>query len=508
MSTYRLIVVERDGTKVAELEQATIERVSWELNGPGVCDFVVPNRYTKANDLAVLTREVQVWKDDTCIWWGVPTNDENDRENLRVQAEGVMWYLGQRHFGKAGRTNFLVNGSFDEGTFNGWTTAGVTATVVNGWGMRPGAFQANVWNNAPGGSGDLHIYQNKVLTGQAYYVIRAWYHIRTDMTWIGPAYDSRGLFVERRRQSDNAVLGITSFPIDDNTERGTYEQVVLGIHAGAGEFLNIRCYTPRQASHAGSVNPPGSIIWDDVGLFVMESTSFSRADLHAVVAGIVAHAQDAAYGKSSLNIGTAAVGAGAPTTTRAYQHADHRNILDALEEFPQMGLLDFGVVLNPTGTTKTLTSYYPSKGSTKNDLVLELGRNVVEVRRTRDGRQTKNQIVMLGEGDGPSRDEAGATDASGLGGLTLEDVVNAPSDTFHDVLPLLASQNLALKRNLVTIPALVVNEAATPLIGVLDVGDRVPVRVDDGNLQLNGTYRVVGLELDPSKNELAVTVNP
>jgi hypothetical protein len=242
----------------------------------------------------------------------------------------------------------------------------------------------------------------------------------------------------------------------------------------------------------------------------MESLSFGypppAVDVATIVAGIVDYAQDNlagfTHGKSDLNIGTAGVATGV-TRQVAYQFAEHRNILDAILEFVRQGIIDIDIVF--TATTRTFTTYAPKKGSLYGT-TLQLDVNVADFTYSQDLEQAASSVVLLGPGDGPDRPEGGAVDTSFVGGaFTAEIVEQAPDNTTVGQLDQRAEERLAVAARpdileVTTLPG-------TAVIGVLKVGDTVPVLISAGWVDIDDTYRVARIEADLLKDQATLTLN-
>ncbi|MFF0903995.1 UNVERIFIED_CONTAM: hypothetical protein RF653_10005 [Kocuria sp. CPCC 205316] len=490
------------------------------LSAPGSFRFSVPVSDPQARRLRPGAREVLVWMGEKTVWEGrvVFRRLSDDLTRYEIDCEGLLSYFEHRVFGKAGRTNLLVNGSFDTGNLQGWQAEGVTANVVTEWGAKPGQkYQANLWQAVPGV--DTFLRQTITVSGGHLLTLSAWFHLRGDAEWAGPALDGRGLYVERRTPDGSTVEDSQYFAITDETRRGVFERATLTIDTppGRNSILDVRLYAPAFVNpNPTPPRPPGGIIWDQVSVTAMESSSWSHADMATIINGIVAHAQDPAYGKSNLNITPNA----APTGVyldRAYQHAEHDEILDALTEFPDAGLCDIQVRSTNHGASRFLDIHYPKRGVDRTatytfELDAEGGiRKLVSLEE--DGTKIKNAIIMQGEGSGPERDEASAVDTSKTDGIVYEAVEQSDVGANHDLLPSLAAE--AVARNL---KAPLVPQVALDLswAGKLNVGDWVSVYLDingindDAGSDSSNIYvkcRIVELAYDVENDLLLVTFN-
>lgn len=102
MARYELRVVDKAGvgTKLGELEEAVIDSIEWVLNGAGSMGFALPVTHAKAALTKLVKREVQVWRDDVLIWWGVPWQRRLDQNQVSVTCLGLWAYFSKRFLHK------------------------------------------------------------------------------------------------------------------------------------------------------------------------------------------------------------------------------------------------------------------------------------------------------------------------------------------------------------------------------------------------------------------------
>lgn len=516
---YEIVAVDYYGTRYGSLLGADFERCSWELSEVGTAAFSFNTKDAdySAQNLRVLpeilSREIQVWRDGRLIWWGVPVRVEADEERVSVQCADLLWYFTRRYFGKADRTNLLANPSFEDPTSGAWAASGVAFEYSNeqhNLGQLAAKLtQANALT-------DTFIFQ-QVLDYQATGVgtlltVVGWFRINDDGSWVGEAIDNRGLTITRYADGGGGVIlqsGV--FEIDGETPKGTWQKAkaTVWMPPDAIEDLEVRCYAPG-----------GVIFWDATSLTIMESlssvssaTDFS-SDQALIVQMIVQHAQDAAYGKNDLNIGT-----DCPLTgirrERHYQFAQHQLIWTALREFPELGDgLDFAI-LHPDAHTRTFTTFFPHRGEYRPAFRLELGKTIAGgFRVSLDGAEAANNVTVVSiDSHGPDREEGGRVDTS-LYGVDLELVQAAPAGTEIDSLDERAAQLQALLSEPVVVEVRVVEEldgqpvpAGRRIIDNLRPGDTVDVVIDYGWVQIDRRLRVVRCQLDGKANAMDVTLN-
>lgn len=509
---YRIVIASADGTRHGELSNFDLSRVTWELNTFGSAEFTIPVTDETASLIKVPEREVEIWRGNNILWAGVMVRATYGEKDVNVQCQGIAWYLKHRHIGKANRINFLGNPQFEESAVGTapvkWDVNGVAASVIESYRILGGRSVELV--QALQGR-DTFISQTITRStaptqGLALFLVGHFFIRNQD--YVGPGYLDRGLYVEVR---DNAgVLQLVDFvPIDKDTPREVWQrgEVVAHIPPNQANWtVNVRLYAVG-----------GRTIWDACSLTVMESVATGPTPMdQATFAGVIVnHAQDAAYGKSPLRISTNTPDTGIKIA-KAHQHTDHLLIMDAINE--RVGIRDgyeWDIAITPTA--RTFTTYYPRKMNERSDVVYGLGPTYgdyfdpirdgitsfsIEV----DGEATANSVVVLGEGEGPDREEGGATDTAALGGLTLERVVFSPTGSPIAILDALAYAALERLKRPVTVPSITVRSPV--LIGSLNTGDVIRVVIDHGAVKLDGRYRIVRIELDVKAETMTLALNP
>ena len=127
--SFRIIIVNRDGSVVAELADYIFETLVWDLNQPGAASFTC--RVDDAiSQVKVLTTEVQYWLGNRLLAWHVITGQDGDEKTARFQSNDLLWYFTKRVFGRASRYNYVRNHSF-ESMDSGWSIARYSPTEPN-----------------------------------------------------------------------------------------------------------------------------------------------------------------------------------------------------------------------------------------------------------------------------------------------------------------------------------------------------------------------------------------
>lgn len=494
---FQVFVVNTAGTSFGEAENAVVKNLVWELNGAGSCDITLP---TVDPDAALFQagREVQVWRDGTCIWWGPIVRQQFGVHESVWQCAGLLWYFGRRFMGRADRTNQIANGGFESGetswTFSGAVTHVVETTIV---------FDGTKSEKLTGNSVEHNTYATQTYTHTTQYVaggdaltVDAWVYVPS-VGYLGGARANRGLVAIRT--SGGNVVDVQTAVIDDDTVKNQWLPFSCVISSVvAGDTIEVRLYPPH-----------GIAYYDDVTVTLMESLSFPSpaTDAATIIAAIVDYAQDLyagfTHGKSNLNIGKSCPATGV-RLARTYQFVEHANIGDALREFTDAATCDMHVV--HTSTTRTFTTYAPTKGSYQAAQALVIDTNVAGFTWQWDGAEATTSVVVLGPGSTPGRPEGGAVDAAAFGGLTLETVESADTHVTVAQLDARAAEILRVRKKPEVVE--VTTYPHSSAIGGLVVGDTVPVDLRHGCCTVNATYRVVRISLDPRTDAATITLNP
>lgn len=504
-------VVERDGTPVRTLVNANVRDVAEEINADG--GFAVtypkhdpPTAAGQAADVVIWEREIQVLDDDDqVVAWGVPIrkNRVSWRGDVVATCVGVSVHFGHRRI-DGPVTERLVNPGFETGDLTGWTaTSSTTATVISSP-RRLGAYSVRLVQATTGA--DRFLYQ--ALTGVAggdiglFLTLAGFFYIES---WSGPALDARGLYIEGKVGS--TVKAVSFAEIDDASPRGAWTRLQTGIWIPPGETwdLNARLYGPN-----------GSMLWDADRLVAMDSLSVGTAgaDVAEMAGVVVGFIQDPAKGKDDLSILVDTPAAGVTVAfPKAWQYVDHTPADTAINgELAPLGF-DWSIEFADLGGglwSKTFTTHAPRQGIDRSATVtLQLGPtgNLASYDFDEDGTAVETDVTMLGEGDGPDREEGHAADTSDLDGLVLQGVYSAPPGSTIDMLDPMAADRLGRGRQLARLVKVSTHQRAGDLVGLLRKGDVVRLVIDDGDAQVDGDFRIVRRVLHPRTKTLDLDLN-
>lgn len=495
-STWAVAAVDAaTGGSPVTLSGVAIQPVAFPLNAPATVDLeVLTSNSTAVAEFLDETREVQISRDGDVLFWGPVVRAEIDDDRARIQCADPRWYLTRRFFGKADRTNLLSNGDFEEGT-TGWAATGLTPVIDPGRYVH-GTRSVRLIGTAADHDNYLsqtytHTHQFSPEGDELTIAAEVWV---SSADYAGDAGASLGLFAERH-DSGGTLLDIGGDQADDHPAL---------INAALAKDQWVHLETTMPGVREGDtikvfLYPPfGTAWWDLVSLTLHESLSFLEQDMATIIRGIVSYAQGGmgfSHGKSDLGIVVAAAPTGV-TLSRSYQFDEHQNIGDALDEFTRRRL---GVDFTFDQASRTLTATHPQAGTTHTDLTLEYGVNLTKFRWSHDRTQKADQVVVLGPGDGPDREEGGATGTPS--GPTLEDVTVAPDGTTVAELDQAATERLTI----LTHPE-ILEVTCVGVIGILNPGDWVPVTIAPIGLD-TVTYRAMTINVDPANDSADVTLN-
>lgn len=510
--TYRVKVVDKAGAAAfgtgpdaGFLPNVDIEPFGHELNRPGFAGFTVHSKDAVAIEPKVVEREVQIFRDATFAGWFVPTRRERRRGRVNFKCRGLSWFLDRRFIGKADRTNWLLNPEFESATdLEDWTAVNTTASNPVGEQRILGAKSAKLEQASANQDAYLSQEVNVVGTGVgSLYTVAAYFYV-VDAGWLGSALNKRGLTLSRKdAPGGTVILSSPAGPesdIDGLTPRGSWQraETTVWVPPDAAETLEVRLYSPG-----------GTIYWDAVTLTLMESLSFDDADVTTIVTDVVAHLQDPAFGKSDLNFDVDAAPSGVIVPARAYQHADHHNGGRVLRGFTDEDAVCDISIEHPDPTSRVVTVHAPSQGSLRTDLAADdvavTDVELVDWVENLDAEAGASAVTMLGDGDGPDREEGAAVDTGAFGGVTIEEVLSAPRGTPIDSLDTAAAEQLRLRDDPRT---LTLTFKADGIVGDLDVGDRIPVDIVDYTTAVTGEWRVIKWTCDPEHDTVTTETNP
>lgn len=480
------------GALIAFLPNANLHRVTWQLNHPGSIEFSMSIYDPQTLYIRKYT-EIQVWRRSTLIWWGPVVKLRVDDKSGRItfQCQGLLWYLLRRFIGKADRTNLMLNPQFESAGAN-WDDFGGTTFTTDGTDVKEGALSAKLVHAAAVEAGirqDISVTSGtvgEVLTGVAWSKV------------LSAGFTAGGFNGLQIEVLTPITLVRESFDATDQLTNGSKDswirhEVQVEMPPSVTKIIRLTGFDVH-----------GTVRWDSFSLTKMESLSFYATEQATVFAAVIAHLQDPAYGKNNVNITTSTPATGV-NIDKHYQFAEHEKGDTVIEEFrSRSNGFDFGIVLSPT--TRVLTTSFPRKGSYKPDYRLN-NRNIIEYNYTDDGEEGISSLTILGEGDGPDREEGSAIDAGIYGGLILEDVEVASASTDISLLDVLAQEKLRVRKDPRSL-FVTVDNASVPIIENVFDGDTIPINLFDGYIQVSEDMRVISKTIAPHKEHVTLELNP
>lgn len=526
----RFVVVDMDGTPLGELENAITGPITWALNKPVEWSCSLSADDPKAQLVHdERFREVQLWRGDHLLTWGPIVRPRQSIDRLDLTGRDCLWYLGRRHIGKAERTNYIANPSFEDGLahwkigqlnpFEGnegrkaqYVLGSVSSTrAVHGRYSARIELPDDTYPKYGAGAQQVIFWEAESQAGDEW-TISLWVHIPSATL---RSLDGASLALERHSTTEFAQVfdedgvdrgllpvGIeaSTVPITPDFPLDTWHQIQVALQqppTGEVEQIGLVFYAPRAVTYIEL----GSLTYN-------ERLEYFATDQATIAAQLVAHLQDPAFDKSDLNIATACPPTGV-LRDATYLHEEHHNGLRSLEDFTKLDD-GFDHRIEYTPTTRTYTIDYPASGRWRPKVPLQLNAELVDFDWTFDGELAASAVVTLGQGRGSGRTEGFAGDATAYANdLILEEVFAAPPGA-----PVASLDNLAAERLAVTTSPEVLEFTTAPdpalttrILGSCRVGDVLPVVIQRGHLLIEGTrWRLVKLTLNPD-DSLAGTLN-
>jgi hypothetical protein len=339
-------------------------------------------------------------------------------------------------------------------------------------------------------------------------VVSGWFYIDTFTSMATP--DAYGLYMEAYNAAGVFQGPPNYWPIDSAAPRKVWTKASFYMEVPPNESwtFHIRCYAPG-----------GTIYYDDIKCVTMQSVSTEGVgtnyrlpvDVGDIVQMLVNHVQKTSVGKSDLNIGvhTHTVGI---KQERSYQYVDHMQFDQAMREFIERDD-GFDYYIDLTPTTRTFFQFSHKRGTDRSASVTlkftggSSTNNCTDYTLTDDAGACITHQTMLGNDNGPEREQGDYTDASNVAGIILEDVRQAPQLVKVDSLQPLARDRVKRYGTPGVPRTLEMHvKGSSGLIGTLKCGDLVKINVSDGWTSILNTYRITTMELDCNQNILKVTV--
>lgn len=529
----RVVVVDNQGGVIAELEQADVGDLEETLNQWETTSITLPINDPK---IAKLTdkklREVQVWIGDRLELWGPVTRPAITDAGLSFPVNGALWHLSRRFVGSASTINRLLNSDFgadfahwrqlQSANFLDFMPIGYGAVGIVTSPARKGARSikiTTVYDPSHPGYGQVSLSQEvAVAAGPAGLraTLTVWAYVpEADFRSYGPE-KRRGVVIYRMPsdyRTDNFFTrtgGVNSW----GGARAYYTDFLeygIGIIGETTPFdqwvkLTASVDVPPNATEIVGVSLQGV---EGINYFSKPRLSFSdgleevNVDQAEIVEALVAHAQDPAFDKSDVNIGTAFNPTGVVRTLVA-PYAEHASIWGLIAGYTKLA---DGIDLSTryTAHRRELIVHHPMRGSRRPELALQSGKNVATFKVVPDGEAASTSVIALGAGNADTREQGFYFDASDYADeVTLEEVLTAPPEIEDDDLDGFARAEW----DSVVDPEIVevTTYPGTDLVFRLELGDTLPVRLESDDVLITGDWRVVKRVRTPD-DTLNLTLN-
>jgi hypothetical protein len=440
---YEVIVCDKYGLAAGQIVSAVPQEIDFVLNaiGEAQIDFWIFDPSASVLDIHQMPggQEVQIWRDQVLIFWGVPVSLTFDASQVHLTCQDLLWYFSTRNFGP-NPFNLLVNPGFENGVDGGGIPLGwefiidplvplsecIVRAPASGWPVLEGTYSVQLNTTYPHAVADTYLRQYVPFNNSSPYSITydlsAWVCNLFGIGVASPdafpvAVNSNGLFMQAIVE-ETIISGSPQVQsLDGSTALGWNRfDVQVVVPPSSSGVLEIRLYAPGIA-----------VFWDACVLTTNLSVGLSQdlgpvsltvqADVRDIMTNIVNYAQDPTWGKSDLVIGLVGPDTGR-LLTRLYALSDNGGILDALNEFPSIGVCDFAIQWDSTGHHRWFEIFAPAMGAIKYNYPLELDVGVVtDLQGAVDGSQSGTAQRVLGQGASGSSDDIGyAAFPSYLGG--------------------------------------------------------------------------------------------
>lgn len=484
---WTAFIATRGGALVRQLDQVNIGKVTRRLNAFPSATFDLPKaKVADYADADLVEREIHIYRGGQLRFVGPILTERSSTSDgtISFAANGVWWYFTRRLTGGAvpWMREMIANYRFDSG-LDRWLPYGPNVDLDTG------VFET--------GSQSVRLGASSVIVQY----VPIGFNLRYQLTVqarvrVGAAADTGlGLVV----QVPGAPAFYGAAPITADTPRDTW--------------TTLTCQTwidgrpaPRTAIVFVYGADNGEDVWvDRVQMSVVPTTSLTELippvpPTQDDMAAIFAQTIQATNGGLFVGVDAPATGVEVDNTPDKWADKSADEVVKFLVD--REGGIDFDVVCTPTSRTARL--YYPRQGVDwlPDDLTLACPGNLISVTRSRDATKARTEVTMLGDGDyrGVARDE------DAYGGLLLQDVLSAPTDT-----PIADLEGLARKELRLTpgeVEALTATMTMTDLVtSGLGMGDRVLVTIDDLAIVANNVCRVVQIDESPVGDLATLTLN-
>lgn len=317
---------------------------------------------------------------------------------------------------------------------------------------------------------------------------------------VGPSKDGWGLYIDRRPAggyADSTIIDTAHTELDPDIfplERWTLDGTSINAPADGVTYLyNVRLY--------GSA---GSTRFDSITLMPNLKVSWYNVHHSVAIGNLVDHAQDPAFGKVDLLIENQC-GPFGRIDDFEYRWKDHIVVDDAIDEILRADdAPDFWIATTPD---RRIAKTAARRGS-HTGMVFTYGENVASYTSTVAGDKVATTAFAVSNGtEGGGRAEA-VYRTGAVNGLVLERLETTGPNLYPARLRERAKAQTRYGRSDVITSLTLKSSATAGLIGVLTPGDTITARVNDGGLDADGDYRIIGIKHSFARNQLTFDVVP
>lgn len=255
--------------------------------------------------------------------------------------------------------------------------------------------------------------------------------------------------------------------------------------AGSGSSLTLEC--------------EGLLSYFNSRYLTNTSLEYSNLEQFMIAWNLLSYAQQGT-GKD-LNITAWPWVASGVNRYRLYKRDEHPSIFSQIQEFPDIDRgFDYEIVAQADGQ-RLWRPYYPRKGTDHNNILLETGGNIIGViEYAEDALDMAQQVYVTGGISGDIKFEANYTDPThDPNDVLLQAIISDGTTLDVDWLGDKAKEEVERRRTPKIIPGLKVRNNPSKLVDLLKTGDRVPIYLDSGRVQIDGMYRIERIVYYPNE---------
>jgi hypothetical protein len=524
---WRAVLVDSSGNTLARMPDAIIGDIGEVLNDTTTCTVTIPID-SPAGAIIDATQfcaglEVQVWRGPTLWLWGPVTIPPITGTSYRLAVADAPWHLTQRHVGRPGNQfgglppymhGQMENLRFERGDLSGWSILRtVSLGELPGFGTPDlDAIRLAPETHLPSGEAmarcvspldpldNYQLFQDiRVEPPQnrrpLRMVLSGWWFIPSTGNYA-PNNQRMGLVLATLLE--DATLprdyylpqDVAFTTLDETSPRDElfYQECELEIPPGPEVLVHVAVAFPQGVSFIGGLD-----LQVDDGLLYNESPT-------TIGAGLVMHAQDAAFDRDDVNIDWWANTVG-DQQIREYEFRQHTNIGNAIGSLAREGWFDWWC--SYVDGARVMNFQARRRGSYRPRAKIRLTPttgNVADIQRRRTSGATTVVAQTRSNGD---HEHAARDD----GAITLEEIFVADREPRDFDLSALAAERLKLT----TRPEILVVDSnpgdERHLLG-LEVGDTTDVVCTVPGHTADGRYRVTARSVDPTADSVKLTLHP